>query len=103
MAEATKEGDKSSRKKLTIKLDPENDELDKMQIYASIFGLGTVEEWVKWRIQFDELVRDMLLNSGGEVHGEQALLCWLADAGLEIERTGRLLPYAGFWIGRKLR
>ena len=56
--------DESSRKKLSIRLDPTDEDSDELQIYATIFGSGTAEEWVKWRVQFDELVRDMPLTTG---------------------------------------
>ncbi|MCP4006032.1 MAG: methyltransferase domain-containing protein [bacterium] len=45
---------------------------------------------------------DMLLNTGGGVHDGRLILDWMGQAGLEDESRGHLLPYFGFWIGRKL-
>ncbi len=44
---------------------------------------------------------DMLLNTGGEAHPAAALETWIADAGLELESSERLLPYTRLWVGRR--
>lgn len=62
--EEKKDDDDVPKKKLTIKLEPDNEDSEEMQVYATLFESGSAEEWIRWRIQFDELIRDMPLNSG---------------------------------------
>ena len=51
-------------KKIKIKLDPDDDDSDEFEARCFIFETGEAEKWVKWRIQMDELVRDVPLNDG---------------------------------------
>ena len=50
-------------KKLKIKTDPTDEDSDEIEIRAVVFDKGDAEDWVKWRIQMDELVRDMQLGT----------------------------------------
>ena len=50
-------------KKLKIKTDPTDEDSDELEIKATVFDEGDAEEWVKWRIQVEELVRDMQLST----------------------------------------
>lgn len=51
-------------KKLKIKTDPADDDSDEIEIRATVFDGGDAEGWIKWRIQMDDLVRDMQLETG---------------------------------------
>ena len=51
-------------KKLKIKTDPTDDDSDEIEIRATVFDEGNAEDWIKWRIQMDELIRDMQLETG---------------------------------------
>ena len=51
-------------KKLRIKTDPTDDESDEIEVRASVFDEGDAEGWVQWRIQLDDLTRDMVLTTG---------------------------------------
>ena len=50
-------------KKLKIKTDPTDEDSDELEIKATVFDEGDAEEWVKWRIQVKELVRDIQLST----------------------------------------
>jgi hypothetical protein len=41
---------------------------------------------------------DMLLNTGGEVHGDASICNWLTSGGLELAAQGPLLPYTCYWL-----
>ena len=60
--EASEEDEKI--KKIKIKLDPDDDDSDEFEARCFIFETGDAERWVKWRIQMDELIRDVPLNDG---------------------------------------
>jgi hypothetical protein len=51
-------------KKLKIKTDPGDEDSDEIEIRATVFDEGDAEGWIKWRIQMDELIRDMQLETG---------------------------------------
>ena len=51
-------------KKLKIRTDPEAEDSDELEIRATVFDEGNAEDWIRWRIQMDELVRDMQLTTG---------------------------------------
>ncbi len=51
-------------KKLEIKTDPTDEDSDENEIWTTVFDEGGAETWIKWRIQIDELVRDMQLETG---------------------------------------
>ena len=51
-------------KKLKIRTDPEDEDSDELEIRATVFDEGNAEDWIRWRIQMDELVRDMQLTTG---------------------------------------
>jgi len=55
---------KTNTKKLKIKTDPTDEASDELEIKATIFDEGDAEAWVQWRIQLDELIRDMVLETG---------------------------------------
>ena len=42
--ESSKGDDEASRNKMTIKLDPDNEDSDSLQGYTTIFGAGTAED-----------------------------------------------------------
>jgi SAM-dependent methyltransferase len=44
---------------------------------------------------------DMLLNTGGEVHGESSISSWLESAALEEIRCERVLKYTHLYVARK--
>jgi len=44
---------------------------------------------------------DMLLNTGGEVHGESSITSWLESATLEEIRCERVLKYTRLYVARK--
>ena len=50
-------------KKLKICTEPDNEDSDKLEIRATAFDEGNAEDWVKWSIQMDELVRDMNMST----------------------------------------
>ena len=50
--------------KIKICLDPDDEDSDEFESRCFLFESGDAEKWVKWRIQFDELVRDVPLNDG---------------------------------------
>ncbi len=56
--------DEVETKKLKIRTDPTDEDSDEIEIRATVFDEGEAEDWIKWRIQFDELVRDMQLVTG---------------------------------------
>ena len=58
------EEDKVETKKLKIKTDPTDEDSDEIEIRATVFDEGDAEDWIKWRIQMDELIRDMQLETG---------------------------------------
>ena len=51
-------------KKLKIKTDPSDEDSDELEIRATVFDEGNAEAWVKWRIQLEELIRDMRMEGG---------------------------------------
>jgi hypothetical protein len=52
-------------KKIKIRLDPEDeDSSNRIETPCFIFETGEAEDWVKWRIQMVELIRDMPLTTG---------------------------------------
>ena len=51
-------------KKLKIKTDPSDEDSDELEISATVFDEGDAEAWVKWRIQLEELIRDMRMEGG---------------------------------------
>ena len=65
--EPAKHDEEAETKKIKIRLDPESDEdEDKLEVRAVLFESGDAEAWVKWRIQMDELIRDMPLGTPEE-------------------------------------
>ena len=58
------EGDDKETKKLKIKTDPTDEDSDELEIRATVFDEGDAEGWVQWRIQLDDLIRDMNLVTG---------------------------------------
>ncbi len=56
--------DEVETKKLKIRTDPTDEDSDEIEIKATVFDEGEAEDWIKWRIHFDELVRDMKLVTG---------------------------------------
>jgi hypothetical protein len=61
----TEDEEEAPTKKMKIKLDPEDEEADdEMEVRAFLFETGDAESWIKWRIQLDELIRDMPLTTG---------------------------------------
>ena len=53
-------------KKIDVRIDPTDEDSDELQVKAFLFSDGTPEEWTEWRIQFDDLARDMRLNTGSK-------------------------------------
>ena len=51
-------------KKLKIKTDPTDEESDELEVRATVFDQGDAEGWVQWRIQLDDLIRDMVMTTG---------------------------------------
>ena len=81
--EASEEDEKI--KKIKIKLDPDDDDSDEFEARCFIFETGDAERWVKWRIQMDELIRDVPLNDGEKkIKYSKALLA--GEAGQARER-----------------
>lgn len=51
-------------KKIRIRLEPDDEDSDEFESRCFLFDNGDAERWVKWRIQFEELIRDVPLNDG---------------------------------------
>ncbi len=62
--EKRKEDDEGETKKLKIKTDPTDEDSDEIEIRATVLDEGNAEDWIRWRVQQDELIRDMQLSSG---------------------------------------
>ena len=64
--EKKKEDDEEwESKKIKIRLDPDdNDVSNRIETPFFVFENGEAEDWVKWRMQMDELIRDMPLTTG---------------------------------------
>ena len=58
------EVDDRETKKLRIKTDPTDEDSDEIEVRATVFDEGDAEGWIQWRIQFDDLIRDMNLTTG---------------------------------------
>ena len=58
------EPDDRETKKLRVKTDPEDEDSDEIEVRATVFDEGDAEGWIQWRIQFDDLIRDMNLSTG---------------------------------------
>ena len=56
--------DDRETKKLRIKTDPTDEDSDEIEVRAVVFDEGDAKGWIQWRIQFDDLVRDMNLSTG---------------------------------------
>ena len=54
----------SETKKLKIRTDPTDEESNELEVPATFFDAGDAEGWIQWRIQLNDLVRDMGLTSG---------------------------------------
>ena len=50
---------KLETKKIKIKIDPDNEDSEELEVRAFMFEDGDAEQWIKWRIQLDELIRDI--------------------------------------------
>lgn len=62
--EKRKEDDEGETKKLKIKTDPTDEDSDEIEIRATVFDEGNAEDWIRWTVQQDELIRDMTLTTG---------------------------------------
>ena len=51
--------DDRETKKLKVKTDPTSEDSDEIEVRATVFDEGDAEGWIQWRIQFDDLIRDM--------------------------------------------
>ena len=58
-----KKKEESDYKTVDLKVDPTDKKSDKIEKKVLIFSDGTTEEWIRWRIEFDECVRDVPLES----------------------------------------
>jgi hypothetical protein len=58
------EDDGPETKKIKIKIDPEDEDSDELEVKAFLFEDGPAEDWVKWRMQLEELIRDIPLQDG---------------------------------------
>ena len=56
--------DEGKIKKMSIKIDPDDPDSGLMEIKCPVFEEGSAEEWIKWRIQLEEVIRDTPLNTG---------------------------------------
>ena len=66
---------KLETKKIKIKIDPDNDDSEELEVRAFMFEDGDAEQWIKWRIQLDELIRDIPLKTEqGKIKTAKALL-----------------------------
>ena len=63
-AKKTDKDSERETKKLKIKTDPEDKDSDEIEVKAFVFDEGDAEGWIQWRIQMDELIRDMNLATG---------------------------------------
>ena len=57
-------GEDEKVKKIKIKLDPKDKDSEEFETRCFIFESGDAERWAKWKIQFEELVRDVPLDTG---------------------------------------
>jgi hypothetical protein len=55
--------DEVDTKKLKIKTDPDDEDSDEREIRATVFVEGNAEDWIRWKIQFDERIRDMQVST----------------------------------------
>jgi hypothetical protein len=62
-SEEDKEDEKARTKSIKIKIDTEDAESETLEVKVTIFEEGDAEEWIKWRMQLDELIRDVPLTS----------------------------------------
>ena len=46
-------------KAVNLKVNPNDKKSDKIEKKVLIFGNGTTEDWIRWRIEFDECMRDV--------------------------------------------
>ena len=66
---------KLETKKIKIKIDPDNEDSEELEVRAFMFEDGDAEQWIKWRIQLDELIRDIPLKTEqGKIKITKALL-----------------------------
>ena len=56
--------DAHETKKLKVKTDPTDEDSDEIEVRATVFDEGDAEGWIQWRIQFDDLIRDMNFTTG---------------------------------------
>jgi hypothetical protein len=85
--------DDDEMKKMKIKLSPDEEDSEMIEVRCHLFESGEAEDWVKWRIQLDELIRDMPLTTGAKrIKVAKALLKgqareYLLDLLLDLEMT----------------
>jgi len=53
-----KSEEKDNFKEISLRLDPEDENGETLKKKVRLFENGTPEEWFRWRIEFDEVVRD---------------------------------------------
>ena len=58
-----KKHEESDYKTVDLKVDTHDKKSDKIEKKVLIFSDGTTEEWIRWKIEFDECVRDVPLES----------------------------------------
>ena len=51
-------------KKLKVKTNPIDEDSDEIEVRATVFDEGDAEGWIQWRIQLEDLIRDMNLVVG---------------------------------------
>jgi hypothetical protein len=52
------EDERYETKKIRIKVDHTDEDSDELEVRATVFDEGEAEDWIRWRIQLDELIRD---------------------------------------------
>ncbi len=60
----TEDEAKYETKKIKIKVDVTDEDSDELEVCATVFDEGDAEDWIRWRIQLDELIRDKNLTTG---------------------------------------
>ena len=58
------EDERYETKKIRIKVDHTDEDSDELEVRATVFDEGEAEDWIRWRIQLDELIRDKNLRTG---------------------------------------
>ena len=89
-AKAKKRNEKDDFKEIELKIDPTEQEGETLKKRVRIFETGTPEEWIRWRIEFDEVARDApLTNASAKTKTALAFLRGKAREAFQIANGKR--------------